>query len=90
VILAQASIRYLNRKYNLDFEALKTAVVQNPDRRGVVRWDDFTATPIEQRVLDDQPDPQARFETLEAPFSEAKTLAALQKDFVDWAYRTAE
>ncbi len=90
VVLAQASIRYLNRKYNLDTESFKTAVVEDPDRRGMVRWDDYTATKIDNRALDDKPDPQARFAALETPFSESKTLAAMEKDFVDWAFRTAE
>lgn len=90
VVLAQASIRYLNRKYNVDTEAFKTAVVQNPDRRGMVRWDDYITTQINNRSLDDKPDPQARFAALETPFSEAKTLAAMEKDFVDWAFRSAE
>ena len=90
VILAQASIRYLNRKFNLDLETYKTAVVQEPDRRGMVRWDDFTVTKIERSALDARPDPQARYATLETPFSDVKTLTAMHKDFVDWVFRSAE
>jgi hypothetical protein len=89
-VLAQASIRFLNRKYNLDFDWQRTALVANPDRRGMIRWDDFQATPIELRKLDDQQAPQARFGTLESPFSDSKILSAMKKDFIDWAYRRSE
>jgi hypothetical protein len=90
VLLAQAQIRFLNRKYNLDAEIRRTAIVPTPDRRGVVRWENYTSSPIEPRVLDEAPDPQARFAPLEAPFSEAKILSALQKDFMDWVYRSGQ
>jgi hypothetical protein len=89
-ILAQASLRFLNRKYNLDYAAVKTALVEAPDRRGSLRWEDFTASPVDERLLDRGPAPQARFAALEAPFTEAKILNALQKDFLDWAYRAGQ
>jgi hypothetical protein len=90
VILAQAGIRYLNRKYNLDSEQHKTALVAVPDRRGVVRWENYLTKAIAPAELDDTPVPQARFAALEAPFNDPKMLAALQKDFLDWAYRSAQ
>lgn len=89
-LLAQAYIRFLDRKYNLDTEVYKTAVVTAPDRRGVVRWENFPGTPIDSNQLDDAPDPQARFSTPEAPLTDAKLMAALQRDFQDWAYRTGQ
>jgi uncharacterized phage infection (PIP) family protein YhgE len=39
--------------------------------------------------MDPGPDPQARFVSLEPPFSDGKLLTALQKDFSDWVYRTS-
>lgn len=90
VILAQAAIRFLNRKYNLDFEMRKTAVVADPDRRGVVRWEDYEAPPVDRQALDTRPDPQVRFTPLEAPLSDARQMTALQKDFLDFAYRIGQ
>jgi predicted transcriptional regulator len=90
VLLAQTYIRYLNRKYNLDYEDKRTALVTSLDRRGVVRWDEYPAQPIDPKSLDSQPAPETTFATLEAPLSEGKTLKSLQKDFIDWAYRTSE
>jgi len=88
VLLAQSKILFLNRKYNLDYELAQAAIVVDPDRRGAVRWEDFPAAPIDMRQLDDRPAPQALFSSLDAPLSDAKILAALQKDFVEWAYRS--
>ncbi len=90
VILGQASVRFLNRKYNLDAELKRTVLVPAPDRRGVVRWENAVADPVDPGKLDEAPDPQARFAPLEAPFSDARLLSALEKDFLDWAFRTCQ
>ena len=90
VLLAQAGIRFFNRKYNLDTEVTHTAVVINPDRRGVVRWEDYLAAPVDQRSLDRQPAPESIFAPLEAPLSDAKLLKSLQADFTEWAFRTSQ
>ncbi len=90
VLLAQADVRFLNRKYNLDQELKRTALVIEPDRRGAVRWEDHTASSIESRQLDRGPVPNARFAPLEEPLSGAKTVRAMQTDFVDWVYRETE
>jgi hypothetical protein len=89
-ILAQASLRFLNRKYNLDCLVEKTALVTAPDRRGMVRWDEVLAAPIDSRSLDTGPAPQARFASLEAPLNDVKILSSLEKDFLDWAYRSGQ
>jgi hypothetical protein len=90
VVLAQASVRFLNRKYNLDFVLNKTALVSQPDRRGLVRWEDYASRPIEPQALTAPPDPRARFSTLEAPLTDSKAIASMQRDFVDWIYRAAQ
>ncbi len=89
-LLAQAEIRFLNRKYGLDEMVARTAVVHEPDRRGRVRWDDFLTDGIESRDLEQEPVADGRFAGLEEPLSDAKLLKSLQTDFVDWAYRGTE
>jgi len=90
VILAQAVIRFLNRKYNLDYELHRTALVSDPDRHGLVRWENSLADLVDAQKLDPQPGPQARFAALGAPLTDAKGMGALQKDFLDWAFRSAQ
>jgi len=55
-----------------------------------VRWDDFPYDGPGMEKLENQPSPQARFASLDGPFSDAKLLAALQKDFTDWVFRTTQ
>ena len=40
--------------------------------------------------MDARPDPRARFTIPEAPLSDTKLMNSLQKDLLDWAYRTSE
>jgi hypothetical protein len=90
VLLAQARTLFLNRKYNLDYELPQAVIVADPDKRGVVRWENFPASPLDPHKLDDKPAPQARFTSLDVPLSDAKVLNSLQKDFADWAFRLAK
>ncbi len=90
VLLGQARVYFLNRKYNLDYELPQTFIVPDPDRRGAVRWENFKTAPIDPRRLDDQPSPRASFASLNAPLSDSKIIAALQKDFIDWVFRSAQ
>jgi hypothetical protein len=90
VLLAQAGIRFMNRKYSLDIHLRKTVWVEDPDRRGGMRWENFTTLPVDPAEVSAALDPQGTFTTLEAPFSDAKILAAMQKDFLDWVYRTTQ
>ena len=90
VLLAQTDIRFLDRRYDLDYELRLTALVADADRRGAVRWENYPAQAVAPESLDDSPDPRARYAPLEAPLSDAKILSALQMDFLDWAYRSAQ
>jgi hypothetical protein len=89
-ILASAQVRFLDRKYGLDLEQVKSVLVMAPEKRGAVRWDDWAARLPAPNEMDPAPDPQARFAALDAPFSDARLMAALQKDFADWIFRTSK
>jgi hypothetical protein len=90
VILAQASARLVNLKMKVDIDDFKTALVTNPDRRGVVRWENHLTSRIEPSIFERATDPQARFAPLDAPLNDARLMNSLQKDFMDWAYRSSE
>jgi hypothetical protein len=89
VLFAQASVRILNRTYDLDFEVKHTALVGKPDRRGMVRWEDFLVEPLLDE-FEAEPVSQARYRLLETPLSEAKLMASMKKDFQDWVFQTGE
>lgn len=87
-LLAAAKVRFLDRRYGVDSEVVRDALVATPDKRGAVRWDDFPYNGPALDTMDSQPSPQARFTSLDAPLGDAKLLAALRKDFADWVFRT--
>lgn len=90
VLMAQANVRFLNRKYNLNHEANHTFVVDELDRRGMVEWERFAVALIGARILDRAPLPDARYADIDAPLSDAAVLRSLKVDIVDWAYRSSE
>jgi hypothetical protein len=90
VLLASAQVRYLDRRYSLDMQQVRSALVLTPDRRGVIRWDDFVAPVPDEKAMDPGPAPQARFTALDQPLADGKLMTALQKDFADWVYRTGK
>ena len=90
VLLAQAEVRILNRKYGLDVELTRTAVVPEPDERGMVRWEEYETAVIDPRDLERTPEREARFARLDGALADSKTITALKHDFVDWVYRETE
>ncbi len=89
-LIASALVRFLDRKYSLDMEQVKSVLVTRLDRRGIVRWEEFDTPAPDAKAMDPAPVPQARFAALEPPFSDAKMLTALQRDFADWVYRVSK
>ena len=89
-LLAQADVRIVQRKYHLTHEQIVTALALEPDRRGTIRWEDWLTDEIPANTLDRNPVPQARFDALDAPFNDARTLRRIKKDFQDWVYHNTE
>ncbi len=85
-LLAAATVRFLNRKHDVDSEISRIIWSPNPDPRGMVRWDD--AQTLRPDLLTKMPAPQSRFMGLEPPLNAAKTMSALKRDFKDWLYRS--
>jgi hypothetical protein len=87
-LLAAANIRFLDRKYGVDTEVQRAVLVEEPDRRGVVRWEDHFFGNFPVNEVERTPAPQARFSELDAPLNASKQVTALQRDFIDWIYRS--
>ncbi len=88
-LVAQTRVRYLDRRYNLDSEQVRTALVRTLDRRGIVRWDDMAFHELDAQKVQTDGLPMARYASLDGPFADGKILANLQKDHQDWSYRTS-
>ena len=89
-MIGQAQIRYLDRRYNLDEVVNKTVLVLDPDKRGMIRWENFAFSPLEPNELTGRLDPRGVYDSLEQPLSDIKVMGSIQKDFADWVYQTGE
>jgi hypothetical protein len=87
VLLAQAQVQFSNRKYNLRHQTQITAVVEEPDRLGHVRWPEFLVEDIADRAFAREPASPSRFAALQPPFTDERTLKTMHTDFADWIYR---
>jgi hypothetical protein len=85
-VLAQALVRYLNRKNDIDESRTVTAMVTEVNRQGIVRWDDWTISPVEHSALDPKPIADAQFAPIEAPLTDGQLIKSLAKDFLDYIY----
>jgi DNA helicase HerA-like ATPase len=90
VLLASAQVRLLDRKYGVDSEITRTALVDALDRRGIVRWDDFPYGGPSLDKVETVPAASARFSSIDSPLNDSKLMTAMQKDFTDWLFRNTE
>ncbi len=88
-LLAQASVRYLDRKNAIDQENRVAALSTDVDSRGIVRWEEMHASPFRSQSFDGNQAPESQFVDLEKPLSDAKLLKSLEKDFLDYVYHGA-
>ena len=88
-LLASAQVRILDRKLGVDSEITRAALVNSPEKRGIVRWDDYPVSGAPLENVDTSPAPSARFSAIEAPLNDSKLMNALQKDFTDWVFRNS-
>lgn len=88
-ILGQAQVRFLQRKYNIDSEGNKAALVTDVPGRGL-RWEDFEHDAFDERKLEGSPQEDAQFGELTGVLADEQALKLLERDFADWAYRASE
>ncbi len=87
VLLAQANVQFTNRKYELRHQTRYTAVVDEPDQYGNVRWRDFLVGDIDDHAFKREPAAPSRFASLRPPLTDERTLKTISTDFADWIYR---
>ena len=85
-LLAQVEVRYLARRYNLDYSR-KLSVLITELGAGLVHWENFAWKVIPPEKIQNQPQPQARFAGLPGWLADLRKVTGLQKDFLDWVYR---
>ncbi|MBI4762555.1 MAG: helicase HerA domain-containing protein [Chloroflexota bacterium] len=88
-LLASAQVRLLDRKLGVDSEITRAVLVQTLDKRAAIRWEDHLVNASALENMETFPAPSSRFDAIDAPLNDPRLLAALQKDFADWALRTS-
>jgi hypothetical protein len=89
-LLAQAMIRYADRKANIYTARMFTYFVTDLQRMGIVHWEDFMIDPIEARTIEQNPQLPAAFGELSSGLADTARLNALKKEVVDMLYNTAQ
>lgn len=86
-LLAQAEIRYLDRRYNVQTVQKKTVLVDDDSGR-ILRWEDHLTTTIDQNLIERGALPETGYQEIPVWMIDPKTLKIHQTDFIDWIYRT--
>lgn len=86
-LLLQAEVRYLSRQYALETSKKIAAVLETPGT-GLVKWENNTIDALDLQKLESQSMPNSQFHPVAAWLGDAKKTTDLQKDFLEWIYRT--
>jgi hypothetical protein len=85
-LFAQAEIYYLARKYNVEYKTHQAVMVSEESPR-VMRWDEFSWEPVDEKSLLSTPLPNTQFAGLPGWLSDPRRMKDLRADFADWLYR---
>ena len=88
-LLAQAAVRYQDRKTEV-FTALYYAYfIPDLDKTGLVHWDQYSIPALDTRNLSADPLPGSVFGDLSAGLTDSKRQTSLKRELVDALYNTA-
>lgn len=90
MLLAQATMKIRNRKYNVDVEVTHTTLQAVADPNGYVRWQEHLDRAFAYEDLKTEPVALAQFEDVEVPLNDLRTIRKMKQDFVDWLYQHKE
>jgi prefoldin subunit 5 len=89
VLLAQAEVRFADRKSGLAETGYYAYQVRDVPRAGSIAWDEHRAPYTDPHTLTMEPGGQAAYGELPPALSDPRRLTALQRDLEDYLYRTA-
>jgi hypothetical protein len=89
VLLAQASLRFQDRKTQLYVTRMKAYQVPNLERAGLVHWEEYETEPIDPRRVSGEPFNTGIFGDLSPGLTDAKRLTSLKRELSDMLYTTA-
>lgn len=89
-LLVQGQVVFVQRKYNLQTQLTRAALVFDLTTRPLVRWEKHVVPPVDLTSLDAAPVTGARFAPPQGTFNDARSLTMLKNDFIEWLYRSQQ
>jgi hypothetical protein len=88
-LLAQVEVRYLERRMQINMVELYAYHVMNIQRSGLIRWDDSRSAPIDPHSVSPTPFGGSAFGELPAGLTDKRRVTALEKEVIDYVFKTA-
>jgi hypothetical protein len=88
-VLAQAVVRYQDRKAAIYTARTFTYQVPDLQRAGLIHWEDYLTAPLDARNLAGEPFGQSLFGDLPPGLTDAQRMKAIQREITDMLYNTA-
>ena len=89
VVMAQAVVRYQDKRSNVFTGRVYAYHIPNLERVGLIQWDDHLADPVDARQLSTAPLTEAIYGDLSSGMTDARRMTGLQRELVDVLYNTA-
>lgn len=89
ILLAQATIRYQEKKAQIYTPRTYAFHVPDVQRAGIVHWEEYQAPPVDSRAVSHDAPQQAAFGDLPPGLTDSARLTSLKREVTDMLYNTA-
>ncbi|MBI5667179.1 MAG: DUF87 domain-containing protein [Chloroflexi bacterium] len=89
VLLAQAIVRYQDKKTQLYTARIFSYQIPNLQKAGLVHWEEYQTPPVDARRLSQSPLGEAIYGDLPPGLTDSKRLTSLRSELTDMLYTTA-
>ena len=89
LLIAQADVRYSDRKADVTFARTYAYYVPDIPLAGLIHWDEYQGAPLDPKQLSHEPAGDALFADLPSGLADSRRLTALKNDVVEFIYRNA-
>jgi hypothetical protein len=89
ILLAQAGVRYQDRKSSVYTLRMYAYQIPGVEKTGIVHWDEYLANPVDVKSISSEPFANALYGDLSSGLSDSKRMTALQRELIDYLYNTA-
>ncbi len=90
VLIAQASVRYQDRKTQLYTPRQYAYFVPSVERAGMIHWEDFETQPVDPRRVSGEPFADAFYGDPSPGMTDSKRMTALKREITDVIYTTKQ